>query len=93
VPKNRQGVYLDWGKPSLRLIARANPGALGELAFSAGAKGPKVEAARYFASRTGRAVIGGLNDIEAMIAGNAGTSIIATVTGIEGAVATQQPSR
>jgi hypothetical protein len=85
-----QGVYLDWGKPSLRLVARANPGALGDLAFPAGSMAPKVEAACDFASRTGRrAVIGALRDIEAMIAGNAGTSIDATATGIEEAVATQ----
>jgi len=85
-----QGVYLDWGKPSLRLVARASPGALGDLAFSAGSMAPKVEAACDFASRTGRrAVIGALNDIEAMIAGDAGTSIDATATGIEEAVATQ----
>jgi carbamate kinase len=85
-----QGVYLDWGKPSLQLVARANPGALGDLAFPAGSMAPKVEAACDFASRTGRrAVIGALSDIEAMIAGNAGTSIDATATGIEEAVATQ----
>jgi len=85
-----QGVYLDWGKPSSRLVTRANPGALGELAFSAGSMAPKVEAACDFASRTGhRAIIGALSDIEAMIAGNAGTSIDATATGIEEAVATQ----
>jgi len=90
-----QGVYLDWGKPSSRLVARANPGALGELAFLAGSMAPKVEAACEFASRTGhRAVIGALNDIEAMIAGKAGTSIDATATGIveEVASATTQPS-
>jgi carbamate kinase len=85
-----QGVYLDWGKPSSRLVARANPAALGELAFPAGSMAPKVEAACDFASRTGRrAVIGALSDIEAMIAGHAGTSIDATATGIEEAVATQ----
>jgi len=52
-----QGVYLNWGKPSSRLVARANPGALGELAFSAGSMAPKVEAACGFASRTGRRAV------------------------------------
>jgi len=85
-----QGVYVDWGKPSLRLVARANPGALGDLVFPAGSMAPKVEAACDFAIRTGRrAVIGALSDIEAMIAGNAGTSIDAAATGIEEATATQ----
>jgi len=85
-----QGVYLDWGKPSLRLLARANAAALGELPFSAGSMALKVEAACDFASRRGRrSVIGALSDIEAVIAGNAGTSIDATATGIEEAVATQ----
>ena len=52
-----QGVYLNCGKPSSRLVARANPGALGELAFSAGSMAPKVEAACGFASRTGRRAV------------------------------------
>jgi carbamate kinase len=82
-----QGVYLDWGKPSSRLVARANSEALGALAFSAGSMSPKVEAGCEFANRTGRrAIIGALSDIEAMIAGMAGTSIEAQVSGIvEGA--------
>jgi carbamate kinase len=85
-----QGVFLDWGSPSLRLVARANPGALGDLAFSAGSMAPKVEAACSFAGRTGhRAVIGALKDIEAMIAGDAGTCIDSAATGIEEARATQ----
>ena len=78
-----QGVYLDWGKPSSRLIERANPASLEEQAFSAGSMAPKVEAACTFARRMGhRAVIGALSDIEAMIAGKAGTSINARTTGI-----------
>jgi len=85
-----QGVYLDWGKPSLRLVARANPAALDELTFSAGSMAPKVEAACDFASRTGhRAVIGALSDIEAMIHGHAGTSIDSSAAGI---VEARQPS-
>jgi carbamate kinase len=79
-----QGVYLDWGKPSLRLIARANPETLEALAFSAGSMAPKVEASCEFARRTGhRAVIGALTDIEAMISGTAGTSIDAGMVGIQ----------
>ena len=79
-----QGVYLDWGKPSLRLIARANPETLEALAFSAGSMAPKVEASCEFARRTGhRAVIGALTDIEAMISGKAGTSIDAGMVGIQ----------
>ncbi|MGI4812600.1 MAG: carbamate kinase [Janthinobacterium lividum] len=71
-----QGVYLDWGQPSQRLVARANPESLAQLAFAAGSMAPKVEAACSFARLTGRrATIGALSDIEAMIVGLAGTSI------------------
>jgi carbamate kinase len=73
-------VYLDWGKPTQKAIRRASPTALEKLPFAAGSMGPKVTAACRFAAATGKsAAIGALADLNAIIAGTAGT----TVTGKE----------
>ncbi|MBU6950139.1 carbamate kinase [Hahella sp. HN01] len=69
-------VYQDWGTPDSRLVTKAHPDALQSDAFPAGSMGPKVQSACEFARTTGKpAVIGSLRDIEAMIAGEAGTRI------------------
>jgi carbamate kinase len=69
-------VYLDWGLPSQLAIGKTTPQALKQHHFPAGSMGPKVQAAIEFASTTGKtAVIGSLEKIEAMLAGNAGTQI------------------
>jgi len=71
--------YVGWGTPEQRPIRTADPDAL--LAdhgheFAAGSMLPKVTAACDFARDTGkRAVIGKLADIEALVAGAAGTNI------------------
>ena len=68
-PQFRQGM-LD----EARRIERATPDELEQHQFDAGSMGPKVEAACDFVRRTGeRAVIGSLSDLEAMVAGEAGT--------------------
>ena len=70
------GVYLDWGKPSARLIRETTPGELKRHTFPAGSMGPKVEAACAFVEKTGkRAAIGALADIEAIVDGDAGTTV------------------
>lgn len=70
------GVYLDYGTPGQRLVQRADPAELRAHEFDAGSMGPKVAAACEFAQATGRpAVIGALDDIEAMLTGDAGTLI------------------
>jgi carbamate kinase len=72
------GVYLDWGKPEARKIARATPDELEAHRFPAGSMGPKVQAACEFVRATGgRAVIGALEDVEQMLTGEAGTQIVA----------------
>jgi carbamate kinase len=72
------GVYLDWGTPSARLIREIKPGELKRHVFPAGSMGPKVEAACTFVEDTGKpAAIGALDDILAIVAGEAGTRIIA----------------
>jgi len=76
-------VYLDWGTPGQRPIRRASPDALAEHAFAAGSMGPKVEAARRFVARTGkRAAIGALEDLERILAGEAGTTVDRACAGI-----------
>lgn len=39
-------VYLDWGKPTQRPLAKVTPERLGEMQFDAGSMGPKVTLAR-----------------------------------------------
>lgn len=70
------GVYLDWGTPHARRLARASPRALLAMEFAAGSMGPKVEAAAEFVLATGRpAVIGALEDVPRMAVGTAGTRV------------------
>jgi carbamate kinase len=69
-------VYVDWGKPEARAIRRASPEALIGGGFPAGSMGPKVAAACRFAERSGkRAAIGALKDLEAILRGEAGTTV------------------
>jgi carbamate kinase len=70
------GVYLDWGKPEQRRLGRVTIQELRALPFPAGSMGPKVEAAVQFVEKTGkRAAIGALQDIEKIVAGEAGTNV------------------
>jgi carbamate kinase len=71
-----QGVYLDWGTADATVIRKTTPGELKSHAFPAGSMGPKVEAACQFVEETGkRAAIGALCEIEAIVAGDAGTQV------------------
>jgi carbamate kinase len=75
--------YVDWGKPTQKAIRHASPAALGTFSFAAGSMGPKVDAACRFAAATGKkAAIGALPDVEKILAGQAGTTISVTETGI-----------
>jgi carbamate kinase len=77
------GVYLDWGSASARLIKRAGSRALNPADFAPGSMGPKIEAAVGFAAETGRpASIGRLEDAARVLAGAAGTRIDATTRGL-----------
>ncbi len=78
------GVAVSWGKPDARVIRRASPSALGRYDFASGSMGPKVEAARDFAARTGKvAAIGALGDIALILEGRAGTIVTNDVATIE----------
>jgi carbamate kinase len=72
------GVYLNWGTPEQRRLDRVTPGELASHQFAAGSMGPKVEAAARFVAKTGhRAAIGSLADIPGIVAGTAGTNVVA----------------
>jgi len=70
-------VFIDWGTPQARELRAATPGELAQYTFPAGSMGPKVEAARRFAtSGPGRrACVGSLDDVAGILAGRAGTTI------------------
>jgi carbamate kinase len=77
-------VVAGWGTKDARAIRRASPASLSRFDFTAGSMGPKVGAARDFAERTGKtAAIGALEDIPAMLRGEAGTLISNDVATIE----------
>ena len=69
------GVYLDWGSPDQRLLARTTPDELRRHGFAAGSMGPKVEAACRFAEAGGRAAIGALGQLEGLLGGTSGTQV------------------
>jgi len=72
------GVYLDWGTPQARRLGQVSASELADHPFAAGSMGPKVKAAVNFAGKTGkRAAIGALDDITAIVAGTAGTNVVA----------------
>ncbi len=69
-------VYLDYGGPGRRAVARATPQRLRAESFPGGSMGPKVEAVCRFAEATGnRGAIGSLADLDAIVDGTAGTQV------------------
>lgn len=77
IATDADAVYVGWGTPDQKAIAEATPDAIEAFDFPAGSMGPKVEAAADFArSRPGAtAVIGALEDLPAILAGEAGTRV------------------
>lgn len=77
-------VYTDFKTPDQKAIVSAHPDVITTLGFPVGSMQPKVEAGAIFAKQTGKtAVIGALSDIEAIIAGKAGTRISMDCDGID----------
>lgn len=69
-------VYEGWGTPEKRAIRNATPDELAGTAFAAGSMGPKVQAACWFAERTGGfAAIGAIGETQALLRGDAGTRV------------------
>lgn len=75
-------VYEGWGTPEQRAMRHCAPEALRAYTFPAGSMGPKVEAACAFAERGGRAVIGSLDNIPAVMRGESGTVVSREFAGI-----------
>lgn len=70
-------VEQEWGTQHARPMGTATPAELRRLDFAAGSMAPKVEAAcRFVESTGGRAAIGLLADVAAVVAGDAGTQIV-----------------
>ena len=80
-------VFLGFGTPHQRAVARAHPDTLmaeHRSEFATGSMLPKVTAACDFARATNKpAVIGALADIDAMLAGTAGTRVSTEADGVE----------
>ena len=71
------GVYRNWGSDDQELLGTVVPETLRDEELAAGSMGPKAEAACAFVEATGGvAVIGALEDIEKMVAGEAGTRVV-----------------
>ena len=69
-------LYFDFGLPTQRALHRVSTAAIARTHFAPGSMAPKVQAACDFVNATGaRAVIGSLDDIDAMMRGDAGTQI------------------
>jgi carbamate kinase len=71
------GVYEGWGTPDQRRLDHVTPEELRQQDFARGSMGPKVDAAIRFVDATGkRAAIGALDDIEEIVEGRAGTTVV-----------------
>jgi carbamate kinase len=69
-------VYADWGTPQQHALRHATPAELESMDFAAGSMGPKVKAASMFAERAGGiAAIGSIHDTQALLRGEAGTTV------------------
>jgi carbamate kinase len=69
-------VYADWGTPDQHPIRRATPAELAASEYAEGSMAPKVEAACMFVEKTGgSAAIGSIAEIEAVLHGDAGTTV------------------
>jgi carbamate kinase len=72
-----EGVYTDWGTEQEQILRNTSPDELRALTLPSGSMGSKVEAACDFAEASGkRAIIGELRRIEALIAGESGTTVM-----------------
>ena len=71
-------VFTQFGTAAAREIRRVSPAPLASFRFPAGSMGPKVAAACEFVNATGAsAVIGALSELDALLAQEAGTRIVA----------------
>ncbi len=72
-----EAVIDGFGTPGARPVSQATPDQLRARSLPAGSMGPKVDAACRFVEATGRlAAIGRLDDASALLAGEAGTTVV-----------------
>jgi len=75
---NVEAIYENHGSTQARRIAKITPSALAQMRLAERSMRPKAEAACDFVNETGgRAALGNLDALEAIIAGKAGTTIAA----------------
>jgi carbamate kinase len=71
------GIATGWGTGKERWLRSIAPDALRSMTFATGSMGPKVAAVCDFVERTGRrATVGALDDLQAILAGHAGTTVL-----------------
>jgi carbamate kinase len=83
IATDAEAVFVDFGTPQQKAMASANPYALSEFDFPAGSMGPKVDAAIAFAKTGKVAVIGALENLSAIMAGESGTRVSMDADGVE----------
>jgi carbamate kinase len=83
IATDADAVYVNWGTPEQKAIAAAHPDALEAMDFPAGSMGPKVDAACEFARLGKTAVIGALETITGILAGESGTRVSLDVDGVQ----------
>ncbi|MGO8960079.1 MAG: hypothetical protein ACLQFR_22315 [Streptosporangiaceae bacterium] len=72
-----EAVIDGFGTPDARPVSQATPGQLRARSLPARSMGPKVDAACRLAGATGRqAAVGRLDDAAALLAGQAGTTVV-----------------
>jgi carbamate kinase len=71
------GIMTDFGTTEAKLLARTTPHALSLMKFSPGTMGPKVAAAISMVKVGKIAIIGALGPLEEILAGKAGTWVVA----------------
>lgn len=82
IATDAEAVFVNFGTPEQKAITSANPYALSEFDFPAGSMGPKVDAAIAFAKSGKVAVIGALENLTAIMAGESGTRVTMDVDGV-----------
>ena len=82
IATDAEAVFVNYGTPDQKAIASANPYALAEFDFPAGSMGPKVDAAIAFAKTGKVAVIGALENLTAIMAGESGTRVSMDAEGV-----------
>lgn len=76
-------VMLRFGSPEAMPLHRIRLEDVGELRLPAGSMGPKVQACGLFTAATGRpSVIGAIRDAGALLAGEAGTTVVGDRAGV-----------